>query len=168
MKMRKECRLWWPVDLSSVEPTSCHFLFGWIFQSSSNSVDIVVAVAVKNEAISLIQPSLLQRIVHDTNGSMSSSLQDRCTFSLLGQYAAEINGNCQLTKMGSEECYHDDHSRSVSPEKSSWIQLGCCPCNYTIKGPGWLPKLHSMHLDGIDTSHIHLHVCYALCYSYIW
>ncbi|XP_047332535.1 uncharacterized protein LOC124936116 isoform X2 [Impatiens glandulifera] len=184
MKMRKECRLWWPRNLSSVQPASCQLLFGWIFQSSSNSVDIVVAVAVNKEAISLIQPRL-QRIVHDTNESMSTSLQDQCTFSLLGQVAADTKGNCQIPKIGSEECYQNgirkdadllvqdigqlrcsccnsngelDHSRFVYPEKSSWIQLGYFPCNYIIKGSKWFPKLHYMRLDGIDASHIDLHV----------
>ena len=41
---RKQCRLWWPKNLLSCEPSSDLLLFGW-FAHSANSVDVVVAHA---------------------------------------------------------------------------------------------------------------------------
>lgn len=93
---RKRCRLWWPTILSStLEPhsRSFTFFFGWpIFSKSSSepSLDIVVAFALKDSELASLN---LQGILRQTNGMMPLSLQDKCTFSLLGYCITDFSSN---------------------------------------------------------------------------
>lgn len=48
--MRRQCRIWWPKQLSSIQPPLSFFLFGWFVSSAPASLDIVVAFAC-DEAI---------------------------------------------------------------------------------------------------------------------
>ncbi|KAL6994189.1 hypothetical protein U1Q18_012296 [Sarracenia purpurea var. burkii] len=100
--MRRKCRLWWPNDLSVIEPPSSILLFGWFISSSSTSLDIVVAFA-RNEVSFSPDQFGFQGILHETSGSMPVSLQDKCTFSLLGHCAVDLSGNGLLMAVGVEE-----------------------------------------------------------------
>ncbi|XP_057468352.1 uncharacterized protein LOC130757597 isoform X2 [Actinidia eriantha] len=97
--MRRNCRIWWPIELSATEPTSSIFLFGWFTASSLSSLDIVVAFVCDEVSFSPNQ-SGLQGILHETNGSLSASLQDKCNFSFLGHCALDLSINGQLMTVG--------------------------------------------------------------------
>ncbi|KAF5737659.1 hypothetical protein HS088_TW13G00547 [Tripterygium wilfordii] len=87
-KMRRKCRIWWPKQLSSAEPCSFRFLFGWFVSSSPASLDIVVAFASDEPSLSRCGHSGLEDILLETNRSMPTFLQDKSMFTLLGLCAA--------------------------------------------------------------------------------
>ncbi|PSS01764.1 N-acetylglucosaminyl-phosphatidylinositol biosynthetic protein like [Actinidia chinensis var. chinensis] len=113
--MRRKCRIWWPIELSATEPTSSFFLFGWFTSSSLSSLDIVVAFACDEVSFSPNQ-SGLQGILHETNGSLSASLQDKCTFSFLGHCALDLSSNGQLMAIGLDE---DDQINTIHSNAST-------------------------------------------------
>lgn len=104
MNMRRKCRIWWPDQLSSTNPSSCSLLFGWFISCSSTSLDVVVAVESSDVSSSHCQ-SGLQDLLHETDGKMPVFLQDKSTFSLLGQCAAHLHSNDELLKVGRKEGY---------------------------------------------------------------
>lgn len=99
--MRKNCRIWWPEQLSSKEPPSCSLLFGWFVSCSPASLDIVVAFTFDQASFPSLR-SGLEEILHSINGIMHTSLQDKSTFSLLGQCAANLN-NDEVSNSGVKE-----------------------------------------------------------------
>ncbi|KAL5760507.1 hypothetical protein ACOSP7_019015 [Xanthoceras sorbifolium] len=108
--MRRQCRIWWPKQLSSTEPSSRSFLFGWFVSCAPASLDVVVAFAC-DEAVVCRCQSGLKEILCETNGRMSLVLQDKSMFSLLGQCAAYPSGNSQLLKCKAED---DDQRKSCN------------------------------------------------------
>ncbi|KAH7522865.1 hypothetical protein JRO89_XSUnG0093300 [Xanthoceras sorbifolium] len=110
VKMRRQCRIWWPKQLSSTEPSSRSFLFGWFVSCAPASLDVVVAFAC-DEAVVCRCQSGLKEILCETNGRMSLVLQDKSMFSLLGQCAAYPSGNSQLLKCKAED---DDQRKSCN------------------------------------------------------
>ncbi|XP_020272581.1 uncharacterized protein LOC109847759 isoform X2 [Asparagus officinalis] len=86
--LRKQCRIWWPMHLSSQEPSSDLLLFGWCFHSS-RSLDVVIAHATS--AAEMISPALgqqrleLQEFLHSINLKMPIPLQEASSFCMLGQ-----------------------------------------------------------------------------------
>ncbi|KAL3534468.1 hypothetical protein ACH5RR_002929 [Cinchona calisaya] len=112
---RMKCRLWWPTHLSStLQPHSHSFtvFFGWFISSSqsSSSLDIVVAFALDESSLS--SSVNLQEILHQTNGNMPLSLQDKCTFSFLGYCEADLSGNGQSKMTLSERGTHINSTES--------------------------------------------------------
>ncbi|KAL0917521.1 hypothetical protein M5K25_012587 [Dendrobium thyrsiflorum] len=85
MKMaRKQCRVWWPRQLSDYKPSSNLLLFGWCIHSL-NSLDIVLAHATSTLEISVNrQPHDIQEILSHADTKMPVALQESSTFSLLG------------------------------------------------------------------------------------
>ncbi|XP_031258156.1 phosphatidylinositol N-acetylglucosaminyltransferase subunit GPI1 isoform X1 [Pistacia vera] len=133
--MRRQCRIWWPKQLSSSESSSYSFLFGWFVSCASTSLDIIVAFACDEVSLSRCQCSLKQEILRDTNGSMSVFLQDKSMFSLLGQCAAYPSRNDQLLRV---DMVNDNQSKSSndgavsqlnrkvrSREKNNGCECGC-------------------------------------------
>ncbi|XP_027166650.1 uncharacterized protein LOC113766685 [Coffea eugenioides] len=140
-----KCRLWWPAHLSStLQPHSpSHsftLFFGWFissqsssFSSSEPSLDIVVAFGLEDSA--LVSSSVnLQEILHQTDGNMPLSLQDKCTLSVLGYCEADSSGNGQpemnLTKTVTQTCSTDGGktfpgSQSVVVGKNGIHACGC-------------------------------------------
>ncbi|XP_010246230.1 PREDICTED: uncharacterized protein LOC104589577 isoform X2 [Nelumbo nucifera] len=93
--MGTKCRIWWPKHLSSGEPKSS-LLFGWFIQSSSASLDIVVAFAASPDDISrFCSQSGLQGILDYANSRMPLFLQDKSAFSVLGHCATDCSFNEQ-------------------------------------------------------------------------
>ncbi|GFY98181.1 N-acetylglucosaminyl transferase component family protein [Actinidia rufa] len=54
--------------------------------------------------------SVVQGILHETNGSLSASLQDKCTFCFLGHCALDLSSNGQLMDAGLDE---DDQINTI-------------------------------------------------------
>lgn len=99
--MRKNCRIWWPKQLSSKEPPPCSLLFGWFVSFSPASLDIVVAFTFDQASVPSLK-SDLEEILHSINGVMHTSLQEKSTFSLLGQCAANLS-NGEVSSSGVKE-----------------------------------------------------------------
>ncbi|KAJ4971589.1 hypothetical protein NE237_004688 [Protea cynaroides] len=97
--MRKQCRIWWPMQLSSSDPEPA-ILFGWFVHSSDTSLDIVVAVAASPDLISVSFPqsgdSGLQGALHWINAKMPLCLLDKSTFTMVGHSAASCCLNVPL------------------------------------------------------------------------
>ncbi|KAB2067227.1 hypothetical protein ES319_A09G212600v1 [Gossypium barbadense] len=179
--MRRKCRIWWPKQLSSTQPSCCKFLFGWFVTCSSDSLDIVVAFASNRESSSNLQ-SCLQEILHSINGNMHVSLQDKSKFSLLGQYGACINygqngveeddlrKTCTHGVDGVCECYGQwrcgclknngflGQCRQVSMESNYWIELAYDSLRLQARGIHWVPKLHHLHWKKEIVSQCDVHV----------
>ncbi|KAG4184944.1 hypothetical protein ERO13_A09G201700v2 [Gossypium hirsutum] len=179
--MRRKCRIWWPKQLSSTQPSCCKFLFGWFVTCSSDSLDIVVAFASNRESSSNLQ-SCLQEILHSINGNMHVSLQDKSKFSLLGQYGACINygqngveeddlrKTCTHGVDGVCECYGQwrcgclknngflGQCRQVSKESNYWIELAYDSLRLQARGIHWVPKLHHLHWKKEIVSQCDVHV----------
>ncbi|KAF7804046.1 N-acetylglucosaminyl-phosphatidylinositol biosynthetic protein gpi1 isoform X2 [Senna tora] len=90
MKMRRKCRLWWPKQLLSSRESSSCFLLGWFVTASPASLDIIVAFTCSEVLLSQSSPCL-EEILHDTHGNMPIVLQDKSTFSVLGQCVTDIS-----------------------------------------------------------------------------
>ncbi|TYI66443.1 hypothetical protein E1A91_D09G224200v1 [Gossypium mustelinum] len=179
--MRRKCRIWWPKQLSSTQPSCCKFLFGWFVTCSSDSLDIVVAFASNRESSSNLQ-SCLQEILHSINGNMHVSLQDKSKFSLLGQYGACINYGqngveeddlrktcthgvdrvCKCYGQWSCGCLKFDgflgQCRQVSMESNYWIELAYDSLRLQARGIHWVPKLHHLHWKKEIVSQCDVHV----------
>ncbi|TXG55787.1 hypothetical protein EZV62_017100 [Acer yangbiense] len=140
--MRRQCRIWWPKQLSLTEPSSCSFLFGWFVSCAPNSFDLVVAFACDEAALCRCQSSL-KGILSETNGSMSAYLQDKSMFSLLGQCAAYPSGNDQLLKIKTEDddqrksCNHGTacawNMQDMSRERNEQWSCGCYKVNGSLE-----------------------------------
>lgn len=139
-----KCRLWWPIHLSStLQPHSpSHsftLFFGWFISSQSSSsssfselsLDIVVAFALEDSAL-LSSSVNLEEIIHQTNGNMPLSLQDKCTFSVLGYYEADSSGNGQpemtLPKTFTQTCSTDVGKTSPGSQGSVVGKNGVHAC----------------------------------------
>ncbi|XP_058204478.1 uncharacterized protein LOC131318596 isoform X1 [Rhododendron vialii] len=186
METTSQCRLWWPIDLSTAEPKSSFLLFGWFISSS----DIVVAFARDQISFSPDQ-SRLQGILRETSESMSVSLQDKCTFSLLGHCAVDWSINGQLVAAGVEKddqvnfshgngctescrnmsgakygqwscgcCKLDGlhHCSLVSAEEDNWIEVVSGSHGRRGGKFNWIPKLHHIHRKGQTVSNFDFHV----------
>ncbi|KAK8577722.1 hypothetical protein V6N13_027988 [Hibiscus sabdariffa] len=136
--MRRKCRIWWPKQLSSTQPSCCKFLFGWFLTCSSDSLDIAVAFSSNRESSSNLQ-SGLQEILHSINGIMHVSLQDKSKFSLLGCYRACLG----YGQNGVEE---DD------------LRNSCAHGVDGARGIHWVPKLHHLHWKREIVSQCDVHV----------
>ncbi|XP_020262948.1 uncharacterized protein LOC109838930 isoform X3 [Asparagus officinalis] len=91
---RKRCRLWWPVELSSRDPSANLLLFGWCFDSST-SVDLVIAHAISETEVlvALGQRLELQELLQSINLKMPIPLQEASTFCMIGQCAVTIRNH---------------------------------------------------------------------------
>lgn len=161
MKMRSKCRIWWPKQLSSREPSSSTLLFGWFVSSSSASLDIVVAFAFDEVLLSHIQ-SDLQGIFHHTNGNMPAFLQDKTTFSILGHCAADFSSNGQLRKKEDNQMvssiYGDllsQNGQGIFGENYGRCSCGCHEVNgvlekcreVAIEKDNWVQLIHGSRQD---------------------
>ncbi|KAK8599736.1 hypothetical protein V6N12_049609 [Hibiscus sabdariffa] len=179
--MRRKCRIWWPKQLSSAQPSCCKFLFGWFVTCSSDSLDIVVAFTSNHESSPNLQ-SCLQEILHSINGNMHISLQDKSKFCLLGQYRAclgygqngvhgdDIRSSCAHSVDGVSEycgqwtcgCLKFDgvlgQCRQTSIESSYWFELAYDSLRLQAKGIHWVPKLHHLHWKREIVSQCDVHV----------
>ncbi|XP_052201942.1 uncharacterized protein LOC127807838 isoform X2 [Diospyros lotus] len=144
MEMRRQCRLWWPNHLSSVEPASSLFLFGWFFSSSPSSLDVIVAFTCNEASLSLVQSSV-QEILYETNRKMPVSLQEKCFFSLLGHCVGALNCNGHLLTSGVGEdnqinftpgnvCI--ESSQCMSIEKNGQWNCRCCKLDAPLEHYG--------------------------------
>ncbi|XP_043691751.1 N-acetylglucosaminyl-phosphatidylinositol biosynthetic protein gpi1 isoform X3 [Telopea speciosissima] len=178
MKMRRQCRIWWPKQLSSSDPDPA-ILFGWFVHSSRSSLDIVVAVAASPDEISVSFPQ--------------SGLQDKSTFTILGHSTANccLNGPLRSFQIDAEdntkptdygkvytmenqdlcgekfgnwhcECHKFDgileNCRQNSVRHGNWIQLSLDSHGLYCKNIRWIPKLHHIHWTGEIVSTADLHV----------
>ncbi|KAK8684965.1 hypothetical protein V6N13_040977 [Hibiscus sabdariffa] len=179
--MRRKCRIWWPKQLSSAQPSCCKFLFGWFVTCSSDSLDIVVAFTSNHESSPNLQ-SCLQEILHSINGNMHVSLQDKSKFCLLGQYRAclgygqngvhgdDMRSSCAHSVDGvSEYCGQWTcgclkfggvlgQCRQTSIESSYWFELAYDSLRLQAKGIHWVPKLHHLHWKREIVSRCDVHV----------
>ncbi|KAA8528979.1 hypothetical protein F0562_033533 [Nyssa sinensis] len=147
--MRSKCRLWWPKQLSSTEPSSSTILFGWFISSSSASLDIVVAFTYDYVSLSSTQYGL-QGIVHETNGNMPVFLQDKQD--MFGEKYGRSSCGCHKLDGLLEQ------SRLASVESNNWIQLVYGSHEYSGRKIKWIPKLHHIHQDRQIVSFFNLHV----------
>ncbi|XP_022722847.1 phosphatidylinositol N-acetylglucosaminyltransferase subunit GPI1-like isoform X2 [Durio zibethinus] len=184
--MRKNCRIWWPKQLSSTKPSLYNLLFGWFVPCSSDSLDIVVAFASNRESSSYLQSRLLE-ILHSTNGNMHVSLQDKSKFSLLGQCRAclsngqvfyegveeddlrksgtySVDGITECCRQWSSGCCNLDglleQCRQTCIESDYWIELTYDSFHLPAWGVCWIPKLHHIHWNGELVSHCDIHVIF--------
>uniref|UniRef100_A0A1D1Y9G5 N-acetylglucosaminyl-phosphatidylinositol biosynthetic protein gpi1 n=1 Tax=Anthurium amnicola TaxID=1678845 RepID=A0A1D1Y9G5_9ARAE len=88
----RQCRVWWPEQLSSREPSSHLLLFGWCMYSAFGSLDLVVAVGA---SIHELLPQLdLEEVLDHMNKKIPITLRNHSTLCLLGHCAVGcINGN---------------------------------------------------------------------------
>ncbi|KAK1275440.1 hypothetical protein QJS04_geneDACA004020 [Acorus gramineus] len=172
-----KCRIWWPKNLSSssLDPSQPSILFGWFI----GPLDVVVAFSVHSSKLHLFSSQAdLQEIVHRANGEMPFSLQDRSTFSILGQHVVSYsNGSLETMagqsdddtsgnsdgkflypgteKHGNWDCGCETLCGILEPCRQScigntgWIQL----TSVTLQGLShsdafWIPKLHHVHHRG--------------------
>ncbi|KAH7853738.1 hypothetical protein Vadar_006116 [Vaccinium darrowii] len=119
--MTRKCRLWWPTVLSTTEPKSSILLFGWFVSSSSTSLEIVVAFGCDEVSFAPHQ-SRLQGLLHETSESMSMSLQDKCSFSLLGHCAVSRSSKGRLMPVGVIE---DDQNHEISSTHTNGCTDSC-------------------------------------------
>lgn len=184
--MRKQCRIWWPKHLSSTEPSSSYtLLFGWFVSCASLSLDIVVAFACDESSFAGCQSSL-KEILCDTNRSMSTTLQDKSMFSLLGQCAAYPSNKdqrkystcriaCALNSEGmlrkrNRRCYCGCYNldgllekhRQAATGSNHWIQMVYDPYEIHGRNIHCIPKLHHIHWNGRLVSQCDVHVCDTL------
>ncbi|PQP97887.1 N-acetylglucosaminyl-phosphatidylinositol biosynthetic protein gpi1 isoform X2 [Prunus yedoensis var. nudiflora] len=149
--MGRRCRVWWPKQLSLSTPSSCsNFLLGWFISSPSSSLDVVVAFACTEQALSDKKLSI-QGILHDTNGRMPVLLQDKSLLCIVGQF---------FKVHSKEDQYHSSccgcHNLNGSLEQcrqpfvgsSYWIQMLCDPQEQVGTEISWIPKLHHIHWNG--------------------
>lgn len=149
--MGRRCRIWWPKQLSLSTPSSCsNFLLGWFISSSSSSLDVVVAFACTEQALS-DKKLCIQGILHDTNGRMPVLLQDKSMLCIVGQF---------FKVHPKEDQYHSSccrcHNLNGSLEQcrqtfvgnSYWIQMLCDPQEQVGTEISWIPKLHHIHWNG--------------------
>ncbi|XP_042483197.1 N-acetylglucosaminyl-phosphatidylinositol biosynthetic protein gpi1 isoform X2 [Macadamia integrifolia] len=115
--MRRQCRIWWPKQLSSSNPDPA-ILFGWFFHSSHSSLDIVVAVAASPDEISVSFPqSGLQGILQKINTKMPLFLHDKSTFTILGHSAAScLNVPLRSVQTDAEENTNPTNYRKVDTQ----------------------------------------------------
>ncbi|XWS35057.1 hypothetical protein CRYUN_Cryun21dG0093500 [Craigia yunnanensis] len=185
-KMRRKCRIWWPKQLSSTQPSFYNLLFGWFISCSSDSLDIIVAFTSNHESSSNLQ-SCLQEILHSINCNMHVSLQDKSKFSLLGQYRACLgNGQVFYNRVGEDhlrkshgysidgvsECHGQwscgclkldgllDQCRQTSIESDYWIELAHDSLHLHARGIHWIPKLHHIHWKREIVSQCDVHVIF--------
>ncbi|XP_020687202.1 uncharacterized protein LOC110103004 isoform X3 [Dendrobium catenatum] len=110
MKMaRKQCRVWWPRQLSDYKPSSNLLLFGWCMHSF-NSLDIVLAHATSTlEILVNRQQHDIQEILSHADAKMPVALQESSTFSVLG--ICVLQNSILNTKTMSNQ-YIDSSSKS--------------------------------------------------------
>ncbi|KAM0993481.1 hypothetical protein PS1_009148 [Malus domestica] len=159
--MGRRCRVWWPKQLTLSKPSSSsNFLLGWFVSSSPSSLDVVVAFACTELALSGIQSSL-QGILCDANRRMPVLLQDNSMLCVVGH----------LFKVQTEE--DQSHSSSCGCHKLSgsveqcrenfegngyWITMMCDPQEQVGKDITWIPKLHHIHWHGQIVSRCDVHL----------
>lgn len=191
MGRRGNCRLWWPCNLFSQTPPTSSFVFGWFIPSSEASIDVVVAFACDEHklASSLDSGLDLLEFLQGTNKNMSTLLQDKSEFSLIGYLEADFSGNSKFawcgndrnkdmklndhilnsctSNEGSWSCGCPRHDRILgkhrhSAPENTWIKL--IHILSEIKGGRVLaiPKLDHLHLNGETEFHLDLHVCNIL------
>ncbi|XWS22419.1 hypothetical protein CRYUN_Cryun29cG0032300 [Craigia yunnanensis] len=184
--MRRKCRIWWPKQFSSTQPSTYNLLFGWFVSCSADSLDIVVAFVSNHESSS--NPQLcLQEILHSINGNMRVSLQDKSKFSLLGQYRACLsNGQVSFNGLeedhlrmshaysidGVSECHGQlscgclkldgllNQCRQTTIESDYWIELANESLDLHARGIHWIPKLHHIHWNREIVSQCDVHVIF--------
>ncbi|RXH92888.1 hypothetical protein DVH24_011912 [Malus domestica] len=156
--MGKRCRVWWPKQLSLRKPSSSsNFLLGWFVSSPPSSLDVVVAFAYTEFALSGLQSSL-QGILRNTNGRMPVLLQDKSMLCVVGQIFKDLieedhshSSSCGCHELsGSVEQCRDDFEG-----KGYWIQMLCDPKEQVGKDIAWIPKLHHLILYETPTYGAH-------------
>ncbi|KAK4261642.1 hypothetical protein QN277_004607 [Acacia crassicarpa] len=168
MTMRSKCRLWWPKQLLSRREPSSSFLLGWFVTSSPASLDIIVAFTCNKVLLSQSSPCL-EEILHDVHGKMPIILQDKSTFSILGQCVPDQSNsslvagiddnkwklsNCgRLMLDGSSE-----HNCQASCGKSNWILLTFDSREQNDTGFHRIPKLQHIHWNGLAMLQYDVHV----------
>ncbi|KAM0978470.1 hypothetical protein ACFX2C_014436 [Malus domestica] len=159
--MGRRCRVWWPKQLSLRKPSSSssNFLLGWFVSSSPSSLDVVVAFACTELALSGIQ-STLQGILRNTNGRMPVLLQDKSMMCVLGQiFEDQIEEDQSHSSCGCHKL-----SGSVGPCRENfegngyWIRMLCDPQEHIGKDITWIPKLHHVHWNGKVVSRCDVHL----------
>ncbi|XP_070668126.1 uncharacterized protein [Malus domestica] len=173
--MGRRCRVWWPKQLSLRKPSSSssNFLLGWFVSSSPSSLDVVVAFACTELALSGIQSTLqglgnwyieiiycFQGILRDTNGRMPVLLQDKSMMCVLGQiFEDQIEEDQSHSSCGCHKL-----SGSVGPCRENfegngyWIRMLCDPQEHIGKDITWIPKLHHVHWNGKVVSRCDVHL----------
>ncbi|CAM8878253.1 unnamed protein product [Rhodiola kirilowii] len=186
--MRKKCRIWWPKQIVSREPSSNSVLFGWFVSSSSGSLDVVVAFVSPVMSLPSIQSQLLGDLNH-TNASMPSFVQDETMFCPLGLLSADSNGmvphptvplnNEKATSIyrndshqNGEDTFEEDRGwcscncdaadealiRSFSLEDCNWVKLVYDSQDNCNGGTHFMPKLHHVHWHGEIICNCDVHV----------
>ncbi|KAL5166758.1 Phosphatidylinositol N-acetylglucosaminyltransferase subunit Q [Glycine soja] len=186
-KMRRHCRLWWPMQLLSNEESPSSILLGWFVTCSPSSLDIIVAFTCSEVLLSSYSPGI-EGIIHGTCGSMPSVLEDRSKFSVLGLCVTDpttsnglMNGAEDDKKKFSEFgnalqegdtdrknnsrsccCFQLDGSLRKSSQyvlgRSNWVLLMFDSPEQTDVGIHRLPKLHHIHWNGLTVSQYDVHV----------
>ncbi|GLU08787.1 hypothetical protein SLE2022_256760 [Rubroshorea leprosula] len=139
--MRRNCRIWWPKQLLSKDPSLCNLLFGWFVSCSEASLDIVVAFA-SNQASVPDPQSGLEAILHNVNGILHESLQEKSMFSLLGQCTAHLS-NEQVSQNGMKEEQRKSsglggvsamNSQDICRQDYGEQRCGCQKLNLLVEG----------------------------------
>ncbi|KAH6786983.1 hypothetical protein C2S52_006535 [Perilla frutescens var. hirtella] len=190
MGKRRNCRLWWPSNLFSQTPPHSSFVFGWFLPPSEASIDVVVAFACDEHklASSLDSGLDLLEILQGTNKNMSTLLQDKSEFSLMGYLEADLSGNSKLawcgngrnkdmrlngnqslnSRMSNQGCWscgcpRQDRilgQRRFSARENLWIRLVHVLSEIKDGRVLAIPKLDHLHLNGKTESHLDLHVIF--------
>ncbi|CAN1844977.1 Phosphatidylinositol N-acetylglucosaminyltransferase subunit Q [Linum perenne] len=185
--MRRNCRIWWPKQLSNEPSSNDYYLFGWFVSSSSSSIDVVVAYWCRKASLSSCQ-SNFQEIIRDTNGRMPVFLQEKSCFCLLGQCSTSLNSNGESLNVSAEDENEVRSSWSVKKKQHSFrehSEESVCGCNgldgfvqqcWKNDGEGdyWIhlihkysgksdkgsriPQLHHVHWKGQEVVQCNVHV----------
>lgn len=167
--MKRKCRLWWPKQLLSRREPSSIFLLGWFVTSSPASLDIIVAFTCDGVLLSQSGPCL-EEILHDVHGKMPIILQDKSTFSVLGQCVPDQSNSSLVAGMEDNGWNFSDrgclvldgslkHGCQASSGKSNWVLLTFDSREQNDTGIHGLPKLHHIHWNGLAMVQYDVHVC---------
>lgn len=184
--MSTKCRVWWPKELSSSEPSvesssssTSLLLFGWFISCSPACVDVVVAFAYDEAYISHhSSESNIEEAICQVNGEMPITLQDKSRLTILGCCALSLENTDRMCKynmvdgdqtqpFGCADSFSGSNQNSSlgncgkwrnSLRGSTWIQLKCDAHSHATNEICWVPTLHHLHWNGKMFSEAELHV----------
>ncbi|KAJ1417639.1 N-acetylglucosaminyl transferase component [Sesbania bispinosa] len=188
MKMRRQCRLWWPKQLLSNQESSSSILLGWFVTCSPSSLDIIVAFTCSEGLLSSSSPGI-EGIIHETHGSMPTILHDKSMFSVLGLCITDPTSNSLMAETEDDKtkfsdcgnawaegstnvngknncrscsCLQSDGSLRKNSQsflgKCNWVLLMFDSPEQNVAGIQGIPKLHHIHWNCLTMSEYDVHV----------
>ncbi|XP_078166156.1 N-acetylglucosaminyl transferase component family protein / Gpi1 family protein [Carex rostrata] len=165
---KKKCRIWWPEQLSRLEPrsspTTLHsLLFGWCF-NGADTLDLVVASRIPLGRVSISFPRFddLQETLTLINGKMPYRLQDKALFTLVGcctmrktTFASEKEQNGDV-----KEGYSEFH-RGILINSGFWIEILLSESKSVSFGNGGaitVPVVHNLQIGAVLFENCDFHV----------